>query len=103
MGKQPFIEFGYPSPCNCKSPSLECSSNYGFFLPLKYFIFISFKCVCSDTCRGRKRALDFLELELQGVVSYLTWVLGTELGFLQEKNTLLSHLASPIMEYLEGG
>jgi hypothetical protein len=32
-------------------------------------------------CREQKKALDPLELELQSVVSFLTWVLGTELRF----------------------
>ena len=33
----------------------------------------------ADTCRGQKRASEPLELELQMVVSFLMWVLGTEL------------------------
>jgi hypothetical protein len=33
---------------------------------------------CS-VCRSQKKELDILELELQVVVSYLTWVLGTKL------------------------
>ena len=35
-------------------------------------------CECSN-CGGQKRASDNLELELQGVVSPPTWVLGIEL------------------------
>lgn len=37
-------------------------------------------CICECRClRGQKRACDPLELELQAIVSCLTWVLGTEL------------------------
>lgn len=35
--------------------------------------------------RGQQEALDSLELELQAIVSRLTWVLGTELGTLKEQ------------------
>lgn len=44
-------------------------------------------CVCvyvqgsKGACRGQKRALDPLELELQVTVGCLMWVLGTELCF----------------------
>ena len=34
-------------------------------------------CECLGACGSQKRASD-LELELEPVVSYLTWVLGTE-------------------------
>jgi hypothetical protein len=42
------------------------------------------------TCRGQKRALDPLELELQMVVSCLVWMLGTKLGPLEEQPLLLT-------------
>lgn len=38
-------------------------------------------CVSAGVLDGWKKALDPLELELQSVVSFLTWVLGTELRF----------------------
>lgn len=34
----------------------------------------------ADAFRGQKRVSEFLEPELHVVVSYLKWVLGTELG-----------------------
>ena len=37
--------------------------------------------MCEGTYGGQKRALEPLELELQVVVSYLTWVLGWNLVF----------------------
>ena len=40
--------------------------------------------------RDQKRASDLLELELQTVVSCLTWVLGLELGLLEEQYMLLT-------------
>lgn len=43
-------------------------------------------CICmsmhvsASSCRGRRQALDFLELEVEMVVSHPRWVLETELG-----------------------
>lgn len=34
----------------------------------------------TKACGVQKRALNLLDLELEVVVSYLTWVLGTEFG-----------------------
>lgn len=36
-------------------------------------------CVCAHLCGDQKMALYVLELELQVVMSCLTWVLGTDL------------------------
>jgi hypothetical protein len=36
------------------------------------------------------RGLDSLDLELQVVVSHLTWVLGTQLEFLEERQACLT-------------
>lgn len=44
---------------------------------------------CADTCGGRKRESDLSDLDLQVVVSCLTWMLGA-LGSLEEAN-LLNH------------
>lgn len=52
-----------------------------------------FNYVSADAC-GSQRLQIPLELELKIVVSYLTWVLGMNLGFLQEQQ-VLSHLSSP--------
>ena len=46
--------------------------------------------VCSGTCGGQKRALGLLVLVLQEVVSCLLWVLGTELGSLEEQQVLFT-------------
>lgn len=40
--------------------------------------------------RGQKRGLAPLKVELQAVVSYLMWMLGTERASLQEQQVLLS-------------
>lgn len=52
-------------------------------------------CVCSDAFGSQKRVLD--SLDLYEVVSYLVWVLGTNLGPLQE----LSHLPSTFIPVLD--
>lgn len=36
--------------------------------------------MCAGACRGRKRALDTLELELRAVVSHTMWVLRLKHG-----------------------
>lgn len=36
--------------------------------------------MCAGECGFQKHAEDALELELQAIVSYLAWLLGTELG-----------------------
>jgi cytochrome c1 len=41
--------------------------------------------------RSQKRALGFLEQELQAVVSYLTWVLDPELGSSTRTANTLNH------------
>lgn len=65
-----------------------------------YFqIFILFMCVCLSVCvsagnmRGQKRALDYLKLELQVVVNWLTWMLGFELASPERATSALIHLA----------
>ena len=47
--------------------------------------------VCPGTNRGQKRMLDPLELELQEVMSCLTWVLETELWPSVRATSALSH------------
>lgn len=47
-------------------------------------------CVCSDALGGQRRVSETLELKLQMVVSFLMWVLGTE---------LLSQPSSPRKKY----
>lgn len=44
-------------------------------------------CVCS-TCRSQRRVSNSLELELQAVVDYPVWVLGTQPSFGRAINTL---------------
>lgn len=60
--------------------------------------------VSADACIGQKKASDLPELALE-IVSYPTWILGTEFGFPARDMhaELLSHRSSPTMEYLEGG
>lgn len=36
--------------------------------------------VCAEACGGQRRPSDSLELEVQGVMRSLAWVLGTQLG-----------------------
>lgn len=61
----------------------QCLSLLFNFILKNYFIFV---CVCASiavwvcayeciACRGQKREVDPLDLELQSVVSLLTWVL----------------------------
>lgn len=47
----------------------------------------------TSTSRGQRRTHDLLELELQMFVSLLMWVLGIELGLLQEQHTLTTEPA----------
>lgn len=35
--------------------------------------------MCASACRDQKRVMDSLEIELQAVVTYPMWVLGTQL------------------------
>lgn len=50
-------------------------------------------CVCTCMSVGvlgrQQRVLDPLELELQVIDRHLTWLLGTELGMLQEQSEFL--------------
>lgn len=45
---------------------------------LGMYLWVCTLCECSN-CSGQKKEPDNLELELQGVVSLPTWVLGIEL------------------------
>ena len=52
--------------------------------------------MCSGVCRGQKRVLDVLELELQAVVSHLVRALGTEPGSsVRAANALNPQVISP--------
>lgn len=61
-----------------------CLSGYGY-------VYVS-----AGAQRGQKRVLGSLDLNLQEVISHLTWVLGTEFGPLQKLYAmlLLSHLSA---------
>lgn len=69
-----------------------------FFQLLKFRCFI-FNCVCGvvwcDMCVGacgsQKRELVHLEMEFQGVVSYLLWILRTEYTFSSRAVRTLNH------------
>lgn len=46
--------------------------------------------VCTGTCGDQKRGLDALELELQALMSCLTWALGPDLGPLGKQHMLFT-------------
>lgn len=53
----------------------------------------------SGDCGGQKKALNPLELDLQGVVNHLSWVLGSESGSSVKAASVLIHSAmSPAPE-----
>ena len=64
-----------------------CLSGYGY-------VYVS-----AGAQRGQKRVLCPLDLNLQEVISHLTWVLGTEFGPLQKLYAMLlvRHLSSPFV------
>lgn len=61
-----------------------------------------YACVSEVARGGRKRVLDSLGLELQAVVSLLTWLLRTNLGSLQEQCVCALVTAEPSSQALDG-
>lgn len=84
-----------------------CIPMYNFqYILLKGDLFYFFLCFCrsfsvwvcareNTACRGKKRALDPLEMGLQVSVSHQVWVLG---GSLSEQQGLLTSEPSPALE-----
>lgn len=52
-----------------------------------------------STCRGRKRALDPPELELQTVWAFIMWVSETQPDFSSQWFSLLSHLSTGLVNH----
>lgn len=75
-------QVSFASKRGIRAPSFCLNCEFFFFLQIKQDLILFFICVC-QTCTGaqggRKRMSDPPELELQKVVRYLSWVLGTEL------------------------
>jgi hypothetical protein len=65
------------------------------------FIYVCVHHMCMGALRGQKRELDLQEQELQVVVSLVVWVLGHNLGFVEELQVILpaeplpSHVSVP--------
>lgn len=59
-------------------------------------------CMCTrvGTRGGQKRAWESLELELQEVMSYTTWILGTEFWFLARVASALTSELSTLLRCL---
>lgn len=70
------------------------------------FTLFSTKWTCAGMCAGvyrhswRRAVLDLLDLEVQVIVNYLTWMLGSQLRLLQQQCVLLKTEPSSLVEQM---